>query len=218
MHDSSNPTGRGDVHTRILEAARRCFYRDGITATGVDTLAEEAGVSKRTLYNHFGSKDGLVTAYLERREEQWRRRLAAGLEQTGEEPLERLLAYVHGYAQTIDGEDFRGCAFINAAAELADAAHPALGVVRGSIENIERGLRQILDDAGVAGAERLAAQILVILEGAISVAGIRRSYDAFGDAEAAITALVRPHLPGDGGDGPRPGRAGGPVVMPADRS
>jgi AcrR family transcriptional regulator len=207
MNDSSQPTGRGDVHTRILEAARRCFYRDGITATGVDTLAEEAGVSKRTLYNHFGSKDGLVTAYLERREDRWRRRLAAALDEAGGDPLERLLAYVRGYGRTIEGEDFRGCAFINAAAELADTSHPALGVVRGSIENVERGVRQILDDAGVADPERLAAQILVILEGASSVAGIRRSHDAFADAEAAITALVRPHLSGDGGDAQRTGRA-----------
>lgn len=196
MSNSAEPTSRrGDVHHRILEAARRCFYRDGITATGVDTLAEEAGVSKRTLYNHFGSKDGLVTAYLERREDRWRRRLATGLEQAGDDPLERLLAYVRGYARSIEGEDFRGCAFINAAAELADASHPALGVVRGSIENVERGVRQILDGAGVADPDRLAAQVLVILEGAISVAGIRRSYDAFADAEAAIRDLVRPHLP-----------------------
>lgn len=195
MVKSSQSPGRGvDVHTRILEAARRCFYRDGITATGVDTLAEEAGVSKRTLYNHFGSKDGLVTAYLERREDRWRRRLAAGLEQAGDDPLERLLAYVRGYGRTIEDEDFRGCAFINAAAELADDSHPALGVVRGSIANVERGVRQILDDAGVADPGRLAAQILVILEGASSVAGIRRSQDAYADAEAAITDLVRVHL------------------------
>jgi AcrR family transcriptional regulator len=183
-----------DVHARILEAARRCFYRDGITATGVDALADEAGVSKRTLYNHFGSKGGVVTAYLELREDRWRRWLAEELEQAGDDPLERLLAYVGGYGRTIEGEDFRGCGFINAAAELADAAHPALAVVRASIENVERGVRQILDDAGIPDADRLAAQILVILEGAIAVAGIRRSHDAFADAGAAVTDLVRPHL------------------------
>lgn len=195
MIHNIEPTRRRDaVRSRILEAARRCFYRDGITATGVDTLADEAGVSKRTLYNHFGSKDGVVTAYLEFREARWRRRLTGELEHAGDDPLDRLRAYVRGYGRTIEDEDFRGCGFINAAAELADASHPALAVVRGSIANVERGVRQILDDAGVADAGRLAAQILVILEGAIAVAGIRRSHYVFADAEAAVVDLVRPHL------------------------
>ena len=195
MSAQAAATTRGDgVRQRILEAARRCFYRDGITATGVDTLAAEAGVSKRTLYNHFGSKDGLVTAYLERREAFWRERLAARRAQAGDDALAQVVAYVRGYGDTIEGEDFRGCAFINAAAELADAAHPALGVIRGSLTNVEAGVRQVLSDAGVADADALAAQVLLILEGAISVAGIRRDRAAFADAEAAVRALVAPHL------------------------
>ncbi|HSJ43784.1 MAG TPA: TetR/AcrR family transcriptional regulator [Euzebyales bacterium] len=184
-----------DVHTRMLDAAQRRFYTEGITATGVDALAEEAGVSKRTLYNHFGSKDGLVTAYLHRREERWRRRVADLLDRAGDDPIARLCAYVRGYGERPDGTTFRGCAFINAAAELADDGHPALGVVRGSIDNVERGLRQILVDAGVADADALAAQILLVLEGAIAVGGIRRSEDAFDEAERLIARLVTPHLP-----------------------
>jgi AcrR family transcriptional regulator len=197
-----------DVHTRMLEAAQRRFYTDSITATGVDVLAREAGVSKRTLYNHFGSKDGLVTAYLHRREERWRRRVADLLDRAGDDPVARLSAYVRGYGERPDGTDFRGCAFVNAAAELADDGHPALGVVRGSIDNVERGVRQILVDAGVADAEELAAQILLVLEGAIAVGGIRRSEDAFDEAERLIARLVTPHLPSaaeaDGHDRARP--------------
>lgn len=195
IEESSPPaTAIDDLRTRMLDAAQRCFYRDGINATGVDALAQEAGVSKRTLYNHFGSKDGLVTAYLERREERWRRRLAAGLEVSGDDALQRLLAYARGYGQPVPGERIRGCAFINAAAELADDDHPALGVVRASIENVERGVRQILRDAGVADPARLAAQILLILEGASAVAGIRRNDAAYADAERMIEELVSPHF------------------------
>lgn len=183
-----------DVHTRMLDAAQRCFYRDGITATGVDALAAEADVSKRTLYNHFGSKDGLVTAYLQRRDDRWRRRLAEVLDRAGGDPVERLIAYVRGYAQPPPGEEFRGCTFINAAAELVDDDHPGLGVVRGSIDNVERGVRQILADAGVADPGRLATQILLILEGTIAVAGIRRRDDAFAAAEELIRDLVTPRL------------------------
>lgn len=195
IEDGTVPaTGTADLRARMLDAAQRCFYRDGINATGVDALALEAGVSKRTLYNHFGSKDGLVTAYLQRREERWQRRLAAGLHSSGDDALQRLLAYARGYGQPVPGERIRGCAFINAAAEFADDDHPALGVVRGSIENVERGVRQILRDAGVADPARLANQILLILEGASAVAGIRRTDAAYADAERMIEDLVRPHL------------------------
>lgn len=198
MAPKTNPAD--DIHSRMLDAAERRFYSYGITATGVDALAEEAGVSKRTLYNHFGSKDGLVTAYLQRWEERWRRRLAALLEDAGDDPVARLRAYVRGYADSgyserHDRQDFRGCAFINAAAEVADDDHPALTVVRGSIDNVERGVRQILDEAGVDDADALAAQILLILEGVIAVAGIRRSDDPFDEAERLITRLVAPYLP-----------------------
>lgn len=205
MDATTTATDTDDVATRLLDAAARLFYADGITATGVDALADEAGVSKRTLYNHFGSKDGLVTAYLQRREQRWRRRLAELLDDVGDDPVARLGAYVRGYAdaggeysERYDGQAFRGCAFINAAAEVVDDGHPGLGVVRGSIDNVERGIAQILVDAGVEDVEPLAAQLLLVLEGAITVAGIRRTGDAFDDAEALIAALVTPHLPRGG--------------------
>ncbi len=194
-----------DTRDRIIDAARRCFYRDGITATGVDTLAEEAGVSKRTLYNHFGSKDGLITAYLQRREDRWRRRLAARLEKASDDPIERVLAYVDGYADPPDDQEFRGCAMVNAAAELVDDRHPALGVIRSSLDNIERGIQTILGEAGVAEAEHVAAQVLLALEGALNVAGIRRSDEAFDCAESLIVDLVRRHLPAHSPDAPTSG-------------
>ena len=192
--DSSDPD---DTRNRIIDAARRCFYRYGITATGVDTLAEEAGVSKRTLYNHFGSKDGLITAYLQRRENRWRRRLVTRLEKTGDDPVERVLAYVDGYADPPDDQEFRGCAMVNAAAELVDDTHPALGVIRGSIDNIQRGIETILEEAGASQPDVVAAQVVLVLEGALNVAGIRRSEDAFACAESLIVDLVSRRLPAE---------------------
>lgn len=183
-----------DVRTRILDGAQRLFYERGITATGVDALAEAADVSKRTLYNHFGSKEGLVTAYLERRERRWRERLEAALEGK-KTPTEQVLAYVRSYCEDNELDDFRGCAFINASAELTDESHPGVAVIRGSIANIERGLAKILEEAGVARAEELAGQILVVLEGAMSVAGIRRNGDAYEVAERLIRSLIADRLP-----------------------
>lgn len=183
-----------DVRARILDAAERLFYERGITATGVDALAEAANVSKRTLYNHFGSKEGVVTAYLQRREASWQRRVAAALE-GAETPTERILAYVRSYSDYIGDNDFRGCAFINASAELSDESHPGVAVIRQSIDNIEHGVAEILANVGVDAPEELAEQILVVLEGAMSVAGIRRDDGAYDTAERLILSLIASHMP-----------------------
>jgi AcrR family transcriptional regulator len=188
------------VRDRILAAAERCFYRSGITATGVDVLAESAGVSKRTLYNQFGSKEGLVTAYLAAREQRWQRRLADLLDAAGEDPLERVLAYVHGYAripETDVGGGFRGCALVNAAAELAEADDPALDIVRSSLSTVRRGIEQILLEAGIerSAAQRLAGHVLIVLEGAVAVGGIYRDEQRALDALDLVRDLVAPALP-----------------------
>src|SRR6266545_7273722 len=113
-------TTRTNKREQIIDAARRCFYERGITATGVDTIAAAAGVSKRTLYNHFASKDDLVLAYIELREHRWRKILEERLEATAD-PIGRILVYFDAYFGLPYDEDFRGCAFINAAAEIPDS-------------------------------------------------------------------------------------------------
>ena len=99
---------------RILEVASQLFYRDGIHAVGVDTIAAESGVTKRTLYDRFGSKDALVAAYLRRRHELWwqqfEQRIAGA-----ESP--RALVVFDAYLDDATMVS-RGCAFVNAAAEL----------------------------------------------------------------------------------------------------
>ena len=190
------PAPDPSVRDRLLAAAERCFYRVGITGSGVDAIAAEAGVSKRTLYNQFGSKDQLVTAYLAMREDRWRTRLGRLMEQAGDDPVERVLAYLRGYATPPVGDAFRGCALINAAAELAGPEDPALALVQESIGSVEREVAQILVEAGVsdAEAERVAAQVLVVLEGAVAVGGVRRSRDEVLKVESLLRSLVQPVL------------------------
>src|SRR5919106_5621483 len=94
--ESVSSTTRTNKRDQILDAACLCFYERGITATGVDTIAAAADVSKRTLYNHFRSKDDLVLAYIELRDRQWRRTLEARLEDVTA-PVDRILAYFDSY-------------------------------------------------------------------------------------------------------------------------
>jgi AcrR family transcriptional regulator len=193
--DESGDLGHDDVPSRILDAAARCFYRDGIWATGVDALAAEAGVSKRTLYNHFGSKDSVIAAYLRQREEHWQAKLDALWDEMGDDPVDRVVANVRAYARPVEPERFRGSAFINAAAELADEHSEALGVIQHSLDHMEAGIASILEEAGYADAPGLARRVLYLLEGAVVVGGARRDASSLDDAEQMIRDLLAQHAP-----------------------
>ena len=95
---------------RILETADRLFYLQGIRAVGVDTIAAEIGISKRTLYNHFPSKDALISAYLARR--------FVAPRPSDKSPVEQILGTFDLLERRFSAKDFRGCPFVNAVAEL----------------------------------------------------------------------------------------------------
>src|ERR1700750_1371845 len=104
-----------DMKDRILETADRLFYLQGIRAVGVDTIAAETGISKRTLYNHFPSKDALILAYLERR---FREITSADAGLPAPPPAEQILGVFERLERTIGRHGFRGCPFVNAVAEI----------------------------------------------------------------------------------------------------
>jgi AcrR family transcriptional regulator len=187
--------GHEDIRSRILDAASRCFYRDGIWATGVDALAAEAGVSKRTLYNYFGSKDGVIAAYLRLSEDHWQAALRSLYEEMGDDPVERVVAHARAYGRLAEPEPFRGSAFMNAAAELADEDSEALGVVQHSLDGMQAGLASILEAAGYGRPDSLARAVLYLLEGAAVVGGARRSLAALDDAEQMIRDLLERNAP-----------------------
>src|SRR5206468_11671462 len=113
MPPAEKPVDKIDMKERILQTADRLFYLDGIRAVGVDTIAAEIGISKRTLYNHFPSKDALITAYLQRRFVQPR--------PSTRPPAEQILATFDSLERRFSAKDFRGCPFVNAVAELGAA-------------------------------------------------------------------------------------------------
>src|SRR5205085_11515994 len=105
-----------DMKDRILQTAVRLFYLQGIRAIGVDTIAAEIGISKRTLYNHFPSKDALIAAYLARRFVQPR--------PSDKPPVEQILSTFDSLERRFASKDFRGCPFVNAVAELGPEDQP----------------------------------------------------------------------------------------------
>lgn len=164
------------VHERILQAADRLFYREGIHAVGVDALASAAGVSKRTLYKHFPSKDDLIVAYLLRR--------ASRLAPAAGQPLELILGVFDGLMRAFGSSSFRGCPYANAAAELGgNPAHPAVETVRQiKLARMEWFSSQFTQ-LGVADPDALAYQMMLLVEGAITNSMVRG-----GDPQAAVAA------------------------------
>ena len=156
-----------DTRERIIQAADRLFYAGSIREVSVDRIAEQAGVTKKTLYYHFRSKDDLLAAYLEARHEPTIERYRAWAAGPGPLP-ERIEAMFTALANASRASDWSGCGFIRAAVELADSpGHPALDIARRHKASFEAWLCSDLEDAGYENAPELARVILVLLDGAI---------------------------------------------------
>ena len=151
---------------RIVDAAEELFYEHGITAVGVDLIAEHSGVTKRTLYNRFGSKENVVAAYLAERDRRWRSAVRAAVDASGsaEEavtaPFEALRSWTSAYT--------RGCAFLNALAELPDPRHPGHRVAAGQKRWLRGLFEELATAAGCPEPATLATRLFVLHEGAVA--------------------------------------------------
>jgi AcrR family transcriptional regulator len=174
---------------RILEVASALFYERGLHAVGVDTIAAESGVTKRTLYDRFGSKDGLVVAYLAERDRRWRERVDAAVDAAAPDPAAQVDA-VFAVLAAWTAENDRGCSFVNAAAELPDPDHPARALIREEKRWLRERFVRMLTDGGIADPEALAATLLLLHEGAFVVLSAGQDPDAVGQARRAARAVV----------------------------
>jgi AcrR family transcriptional regulator len=174
----------------LLGAAGELFYADGIRATGVDAIAERSGVALMTLYNHFGSKDELVVAYLRARSERFCRWLEDELAGLAGDPEERVLGIFDVVAVWVGRPGFRGCPFVNATIELPDAAHPAHAVVVAHKRTVRELIRRHVEAAGFEHAERLAGYLMLIVEGAQVAALLEPGGAAAARARGIAAALL----------------------------
>ncbi len=159
---------RTAARDRLLDTASDLFYDRGITATGVDAVVAAAGVSKPTLYAHFRSKSELVAAVLERRHSRRQASLQAWVTARTDDPRQRLLAVFDWLAEFWAGEGRRGCAFLNAAAEIPDPADPAREVIRRHKRWTRDYLARLGEQAGLRDPDRVGSQLLLLMDGASS--------------------------------------------------
>jgi AcrR family transcriptional regulator len=187
---------------RIITAASKLFYGEGLSRVSMDAVAAKAGVTKRTLYYHFRSKDDLVTAYLSGRDQPNLALFAAWFEEADGDVAAKIGAVFRKVAQSARHPKWKGCGFLRTAAELVNLpGHPAMKVGVAHKRKLEAWLRSVLEAAGIKNPVSLARQIRLLLDGAFAVTLLDRdpSYiETAGDAACTLVqfALGRPKARG----------------------
>lgn len=166
----------------IATVAAALFYERGINLVGVDLIADRAGVSKRTVYRHFASKDNLIAASLELGP-------FVGFPNAGS-PRERLLGAFDELIQFVAQPTYRGCPYINASVEITSPKHPARLIIQEKTERRRRWFKRRLEDMGLAQPEMLSEVLDVLFDGALANATKRRTATPAVAARNAAEALI----------------------------
>lgn len=174
---------------RALDAASALFYDRGIHAVGVDLIAAEAGVTKKTLYDRFGSKEQLVVEYLAARDERWQAFLAPYVE-AATTPRARILAVFDASRDWAGTHSVKGCSMVNAHAEISDPAHPAYRVITGQKAWMLALFTGLARDLAPRRAARLGRTLMLLHEGALVAHGLGIFPDAIDQARDEAAALL----------------------------
>jgi AcrR family transcriptional regulator len=180
-------TVQASARERLLAAANELFYDEGVHTVGIDRVIERAGVAKASLYNTFGSKDELVRAYLHGRRDANVRRITDAMS-TGTTPRDKLLAIFESQAPVFARSDFRGCAFVAAAAESGVDTD-----VQREADTYRHWLRdtfrELAREGGAADPEATSRRLQLVYDGAITLARMDRDPEA-ARTSRAVAALV----------------------------
>ena len=184
----------GGARERILETAFALFYARGIRAVGIDLIIAESGVAKATFYKHFRAKEDLVLAYLEKVDGIWSTQLRTAAAQAGPRPADQLVGLFDALQSACRREGYRGCAFINAAAE----SQPGTRVHERTVahkEAVRAWVRDLADAAGAADPAALARSLTLLLDGGLASGALDGNPEAPTVAKACARALVEASVP-----------------------
>jgi AcrR family transcriptional regulator len=181
---------KDEVRERILQTASDLFYREGARAVGVDLVVERAGVAKTSLYRHFRTKDDLIAAFLEREDEQFWGQWDDVAHRHRSDARAELDAHMHWIGERIARENYRGCPQLNMAAEFPEADHPARVVAVSHKQELRRRLKAIAERLGVRRPDDLAAQLLLLVNGAFVSSQVITAEEAVPVLLSASHALV----------------------------
>ncbi len=187
MARSGTPT-----RERIISAASALFYNDGIRGVSVDAVAEKAGVTKRTLYYHFRSKDDLISAYLAKRDlpnfvlfQRW-------FNETDGDLADKVAGIFLNLGQSVRHPKWKGCGFLRTSVELVDKpGHPAVVIGRAHKKRVEDWLHDVFEEAGAGDPRQLARQIILLIDGAFAVVLLHRDPSYMETAADGAANLIR---------------------------
>jgi AcrR family transcriptional regulator len=189
------PRDARPTRTRIIEAAAKLYYGEGIRSVSVDAVAEKAGVTKRTLYYHFKSKDDLIAAYLDARDQPNLKTFARWFQDTKGSLPAKIEGIFTNLAKSARHPKWKGCGFLRTAAELAGLpGHPAMKIGARHKSNVESWLAGVMSDGGIGNAGDLARQIVILLDGAFSTTLIHRDPAYIEAAGRAAAGLVKARI------------------------
>jgi AcrR family transcriptional regulator len=180
----------GPARTLILNTAIRLFCRDGISVTGVDTIIREAGVARMTLYNQFGSKEGLLIAALEHESATWRSWFFARVAALQLPPFEHLLAIFDVLKEWFGRDDYFGCALMNAVLESRTSNEMVMTLTTAHKKPVVEQLKAMAAAAGADNPTQTAGQMYLIVNGAIVNAILSGTDEPADDAKSIARALL----------------------------
>ncbi|MFD7731989.1 TetR/AcrR family transcriptional regulator [Kitasatospora phosalacinea] len=174
---------------RLLDTAQELTYRHG-TGIGVDALLKGAGVARRSLYEHFGGKDGLITEVLRRSATEDEARYRQTMDAAGHDPRARLLAVFDRIGEVIAGDDYRGCRYLAADLALADPEHPGHAVTREYREHVAALFTAELARLGHPRPAAGGDQLMLLVDGALAAGATRPATDPAAAARALAEQVI----------------------------
>ena len=185
-----NDITQNETRDIILDVTEKLIYRHGIAATGMDLLVKTAGVSRKSIYRYFANKDELVIAALQRRDERWMQWLRSEVEHS-DDSGQRLLELFSALKRWFGSADFRGCAFINTSGETGNAQDPVRLLAKAHKQKLFEYALELCQAHGTPDPERQAVQLLILIDGAITVALVMGDSTAADSAQCMARTLLQ---------------------------
>ena len=185
--------GRQETREKLVNAAADLFYEQGINPTGIDRIVERSGLSKPTLYQHFRSKEDLVTAVVDCWCEAREKILAEITEDDSIKPKQRLVRVFDFYERWFDSEGFRGCGLVNSSLEIPSPDAESRRIIQRHKDWVVKELTRLARAARLKAPKKLAESLAQLIEGATVMAYLRKSSKAGGNARYAARKLIQAH-------------------------
>lgn len=178
-----------ETRQRLLDSTERLIYQSGIGATGMDAIVKSSGIARKSIYRYFDSKEDLVSAALRARDQRWMHWFIQATNKSAD-PEENVLSIFEALHTWFATSDFRGCAFINAAGEIGDANMPVRTIAKDHKIKLYDHLRKLTAQCAVHDPDQLAAEFLILVDGAIAIALVMGDKTTASKAKLMATKLL----------------------------